>query len=64
MKMHDVVRLKCDLPEHNLRAGMLGVVVEIFDTPDEAYEIEFANERGETIIELALKSEVLERVLV
>ena len=62
MEMHDTVRLKYDIAEHNLRAGMLGVIVAIFDKPEEAYEVEFANESGETIAELALTPEFLERV--
>jgi hypothetical protein len=62
MKIHDTVRLKSDIPEHNLRAGMLGVVVAAFYQPEVAYEIEFANDRGETIVELALRPELLEHV--
>ena len=60
MKMHDTVRLKHDLPEHSLRAGMIGVVLAIFNAPEEAFEVEFTTEDGETIVELALRSELLE----
>ena len=62
MDLHATVRLTEDLPEQNLRRGAVGVVVAIFDTPTRAYEVEFADAQGRTIVELALREEQLEQV--
>ncbi|HIE27379.1 TPA: DUF4926 domain-containing protein [Candidatus Poribacteria bacterium] len=50
--LFDVVELTVDISERGLRAGMQGTIVERH--PDDAYEVEFANERGETVDFLAL----------
>jgi Domain of unknown function (DUF4926) len=42
----DVVELTKDLPEHELKRGDRGTVVVTFETPDEAYDIEFVDETG------------------
>jgi len=52
--LFDVVELTIDIPERGLRAGMQGTIVECHS--DNAYEVEFANEWGETIDFLALSS--------
>ena len=39
---------------------MVGTIVALFDMPEVAYEVEFANEQGETICEVALKASQLE----
>jgi len=57
MDINDVVVLKIDLPEENLKKGMRGVIVTVFDDPDLAYEVEFCSDSGETIVEIALKPE-------
>ncbi|MBH5328672.1 DUF4926 domain-containing protein [Eikenella sp. S3360] len=51
-RLLDVVRLKRNVPEHGLRAGSIGTVVEVYG--QDAYEVEFANERGETLALLVL----------
>lgn|GEM_PF-1718709 len=45
--LFDVVELRVDLPEFNLRAGDRGAIVEKHG--DCAYEIEFADSAGETL---------------
>jgi len=45
--LFDVVELLNDLPEQSLRAGNRGAVVHCH--PDGAYEVEFANQDGETV---------------
>ena len=62
MKMYDIVKLKCDLPEEKLKKGMTGVIINIFDEPVLGYEVEFANEKGETIAEIALGPHQVEHV--
>ena len=46
-KFLDVVLLKHDLPEHGLRQGAVGTVVEVYDNGEG--EVEFANDDGETL---------------
>src|SRR5712691_2016886 len=42
----EMVELLEDLPEYDLKKGEIGVVVEVFDTPSEAYDLEFVDESG------------------
>jgi hypothetical protein len=51
----DLIELIVDVPEHNLRAGLRAAIVHQH-TP-EAYEVEIANECGETEDLLPLKAE-------
>ena len=62
MDINDVVVLKTDLPAENLVKGMRGVIVFVFDDPELAYEVEFCNDKGETLAQVALKPELLEMV--
>jgi len=54
LKLLDRVRLKKDIPKRNLRKGMLGTVVLIYEKPDEAFEVEFSDDQGGTVAQLAL----------
>ena len=60
MKLFDLVVLKEDLLDESLRKGAVGTVVALLDTPETAYEVEFANDRGETVCEVALRASQLE----
>ena len=60
MKLFDLVSLKQDLPKEGLRKGMVGTIVALFDSPEVAYEVEFANDSGETLCEVALTAAQLE----
>ena len=62
MKLFDVVRLIVDLPDENLFAGMIGTVIHIFNHPNLAYEIEFCDEDGVTVSQVALTPEQIEVV--
>ena len=46
IKLLDVVALTQDVPEHNLKRGDIGTVVEILSN-GEAYEVEFSNAYGQ-----------------
>ncbi len=46
-RLLEVVELLRDLPEYGLHAGSIGAIVEVY--ADDCYEVEFANERGETL---------------
>jgi Domain of unknown function (DUF4926) len=53
--LFDVVELLVDVPESNLRAGDRGSVVEKYS--DRAYEVEFANSKGEALALCTLSTE-------
>lgn len=53
----DVVLLVEDISQAGLRAGMRGVIVEIYSQPVEGYEVEFCDEQGRTVAQLALSSD-------
>ena len=46
IKLLDVVALTQDVPEHNLKSGEVGTVVEILSN-GEAYEVEFSDDNGQ-----------------
>ena len=46
IKLLDVVALTQDVPEHNLKRGEVGTVVETLSN-GEAYEVEFSDENGQ-----------------
>ena len=50
--LFDVVELTVDIPERGLRAGIQGTIVERH--LNDAYEVEFTDEQGETMDFLAL----------
>lgn len=53
-RVNDTVQLTESVPGESLQAGAVGVVVAEFTDPVEAYEIEFSDERGTTIAQVAL----------
>ena len=55
---NEKVRLRVDLPVHNLRRGSVGAVIGAFEEPDEAYEVEFAD--GRSSVTCVLKPTQLE----
>lgn len=67
----DVVRLKEAVvgwgeddvsSEVTVLPGELGTIIEEFDTPDEAYEIEFSDDDGETWATVTVKRDQFEVV--
>jgi hypothetical protein len=51
----DVVELLVELPELGLRSGAQGTIVHCY--PDNAYEVEFINDEGETLALHALTAD-------
>jgi hypothetical protein len=47
-KLLDVVIARVSIPEEQVLSGDLGTIVEIYDTPTLAYEVEFVNPDGTT----------------
>ncbi len=45
----DTVKTLVALPEEGIAAGSVGVVLEVFTFPSQAYLVEFANSDGETV---------------
>jgi hypothetical protein len=62
-KINDLVKLIHNMPSESLTEGTVGVVVAEFSNPDEAYEVEFCNESGETIAQVALSLKEIEKVI-
>ncbi|GLU36048.1 MAG: DUF4926 domain-containing protein [Pigmentiphaga sp.] len=58
-KLFDVVVLNEDLSDEGLRAGMIGAVIDVYSQPVEGYEVEFCDEQGRTIAQLALSPDQL-----
>ena len=57
IKILDPVAVTEDLPDHGLRRGEVGTVVEIWK--DGAYEVEFSDETGEAYAFIALGADKL-----
>ncbi|MFJ4193041.1 DUF4926 domain-containing protein [Pseudomonas sp. NPDC089534] len=60
--INEVVRLLEDLPSEGFFIGSIGVIVSVFYEPEEAYEIEFCDEKSVTIAQLSLRSSQFEVV--
>ncbi len=56
----DVVKLLAPAPEHGLAAGETGTIVEEFDSPREAYLVEFSDCSGETVAMFFLEPDEFE----
>ncbi|MCT7983459.1 DUF4926 domain-containing protein [Laspinema sp. A4] len=54
-QLFDIIELLVDLPNSHLSAGSQGAIVECFAEGE--YEVEFANEEGETLALCTLSSE-------
>ncbi len=54
-QLFDVIELLVDLPNYHLTAASQGAIVECFGEGE--YEVEFANEEGETLALCTLSSE-------
>lgn len=57
IKEHEQVVLPADLPEHDLKRGQVGTIVEEWEPS--VYEVEFADTDGVTYAMVALKAEQL-----
>jgi hypothetical protein len=58
----DTVIAAVNLPDHEVLAGDLGTIVEIYTTPTHAYEVEFVNPDGTTRALLTLAPEQVRRL--
>ncbi|WP_432422967.1 DUF4926 domain-containing protein [Stutzerimonas frequens] len=60
--INEVVRLLEDIPSEGICSGSLGVIVAVFSKPEEAYEVEFCDEKGVTTAQVALRPSQFEVV--
>jgi hypothetical protein len=58
IKLLDIVALIVDLPEHNLRRGESGTVVELL-AGGTAFEVEFSDDNGQTYESIGLRPDQL-----
>ncbi len=56
------VRLLKEVPEHGLSVGETGYIVDVYTQPNDAYEVEFLDDKGRTIEVIPLEPEDLELV--
>ncbi len=47
-ELFETVVATANMPDHQVLAGDLGTIVEIYHSPDLAYEVEFVNPDGST----------------
>jgi hypothetical protein len=55
MKIHDVIALIEDLPQHNLKRGQVGTIIEAWESG--VFEVEFANTNGVAYAMVALRAD-------
>lgn len=59
---YEVVKIKQDMPENNLTAGMTGTVLTIYTDEPPTYEVEFSDDDGITIALLTITGDMLKKV--
>jgi len=59
-KEYDVVKLRADRSDDQLKAGAIGAVVMVYHSDPAAYEVEFCNQSGVTLALLTLLDSDLE----
>jgi hypothetical protein len=62
LNLLDTVVTVSNFPEHKVLAGDVGAIVEIYDTPSLAYEVEFVNPGGNTRALLTLAPSQVRRL--
>ena len=62
LAMHQCVRVVRDVPEQGVTKGMIGAVVEVFERPELAFEVEFVDGDGRTLLQATLKEGDLEPI--
>ncbi len=57
---YDVVKIRQDMPEYNLVAGMTGTILMIYSDAPPTYEVEFSDDEGDMVALLTLSGNDLE----
>ena len=62
LNLLETVIAAANLPDYQVLAGDLGTIVEVYTTPDLAYEVEFVNPDGSTRALLTLAPNQVRRL--
>lgn len=62
LNLLDTVIAMANFPEHKVLAGDLGAIVEVYNAPSPAYEVEFVNPDGSTRALLTLAPSQVRRL--
>ena len=62
LSLLETVIAAANLPDHQVLAGDLGTIVEVYTTPNLAYEVEFVNPDGSTRALLTLAPNQVRRL--
>jgi len=62
IKILETVIVTANFPDHQVLAGDLGTVVEVYTEPGLAYEVEFVNPDGTTRALLTLSPDQIRRI--
>ncbi len=61
LALHDVVELREARPSERLSAGAVGTVVDVFEGPPAAHEVEFTDADGRTVAMVTLRADQVVR---
>ncbi|MBN8469542.1 DUF4926 domain-containing protein [Corallococcus exiguus] len=59
---HQSVRVIRDVPTQCVTKGMVGAVIEVFEVPKRAFEVEFVDAEGRPVVQSTLAEDDLEAV--
>lgn len=62
ISLHQVVRVTRDVPGEHVTKGMIGAVVEVFEVPQQAFDVEFTDGEGRTLVVATLTESDIEVV--
>ncbi|NRD53693.1 DUF4926 domain-containing protein [Corallococcus exiguus] len=62
ISMHQSVRVIRDVPAQRVTKGMVGAVIEVFEVPKRAFEVEFIDAEGRPVVQATLTEDDLEAV--
>lgn len=63
LDINDIVELLVDIPNENLKAGNIGVIVELLKyKKEDFYEIEFCDKNGETLTTVTLNKQQIRKL--
>ncbi len=63
-KEYEVIKLKKNLPEHNLTPGIRGTILFVYEEKlniPRAYEVEFLDKQGKTLVQLTVFEDEIEK---
>ena len=61
IKLFDIIKAVKDVPEQNIKIGMIGTVLEILHNQDTYYEVEFSDPEGTDLLVAYLYPDQVEK---